>query len=128
IFMTPDANQILHEDIEEEFEFLKFRGISEGDITQAQFDKIMGKSMDTLGAIILSADTCNIIQNRTTKSMRARTALESIYGPPAPNDENASLRCMFNADLVSRINFASAHALSLKIRTTDVDFELVNNQ
>lgn len=117
IFLTPYGDAVTARDSEAEAEFTGFHGIRTGDISPAQFEKLMRKSMELLDRTIVNTSPREISRNLLSKAVRARNALEDVYGP----DHSTVLRQSFN--LQQRIEEASRFSLSQGVRAADISLD-----
>lgn len=111
LFMTPHADIITGEDSEAEAEFIRLMGITPHDLTPEKFQKLQDKALDLLNRQILLASPGNIEQNRLSKAIRARHALETFYGPSVADDTPSR-----QFDRASQIAESSHFSLSQRIR------------
>lgn len=118
IFLTPHGDTITSHDSEAECEFLGFYNLTPDDVTAADFEKLMRKSMKLMDRVIIGADMVNIKHNTVTKSMRARNGLETVYAAPT---EHGNIKAQF--DIASRINEASLFSLSQRVRPQNVPLD-----
>lgn len=117
IFMTPYADVVTGRDDEMEAEFVGFHGLEPGELSENQYEKLMRKSMELLDRTIVTADPAYIRRNLLSKAVRARNALETVYGP----DSKTVLSHNFN--MQQRIEEASKFSLSQCITSNDVNLD-----
>lgn len=119
-FMSPLCDGIITQDSEAEAEFLGFYNLPEEDATPEEYEKLMRKSMRLLTKVITNADPASLIENPHSKSMRARYALESVYGCC---HHDKGVRATFNKDY--SIDQAVRHALSFQVRPEAIDLKAI---
>ncbi len=117
IFLTPYGDIVTAMDSEAEAEFIGVYGIDEESYCAEKFDVLMRKSMQLLDRNILMAAPGLIHHNFLSKAVRARNALEDVYGP----DHSTVLQKQF--DLQRRIEEASRFSLSQHVRAADISLE-----
>lgn len=119
IFLTPLGDILTAIDSEAEAEFLGAYGIDEESYCAEKFDVLMRKSMQLLDRNILLAAPGLIQHNLLSKAVRARNALEHVYGP----DHGTVYTNQFN--MQQRIEEASRFSLSQRITAKDISLEML---
>lgn len=114
IFLTPYGDILTSFDSEAEAEFVGIHGLEQGEISADKYEKVMRKSMETLDRIIVATDPGLIQRNLLSKAVRARNALEGVYGLPV----QTFLDKDFNSQ--QRIEEASKFSLSQAVTTKDI--------
>ena len=114
VFMTPYGDILTGRDDETEAEFVGIHGIEPDELRPDQFEKLMRKSMELLDRTIVCSSPNNIERNLLSKAVRARRALEDVYGP----DDRTVVSQQFNMD--QRIEEASRFSLSQRLTADDI--------
>jgi hypothetical protein len=115
VFMTPYGDILTSGDDEMEAEFVGIHGLKPDELKPDQYEKLMRKSMELLDRTIVSSSPANIQRNLLSKAVRARNALEIVYGP----DVKTVLSQKFNMD--QRIEEASRFSLSQGLTAADLN-------
>lgn len=114
VFMTPYGDILTGHDDETEAEFVGIHGIAPDELSPEQYEKLMRKSMELLDRTIVSSSPGNIQRNLLSKAVRARHALEDVYGP----DEKTVISKQFN--IGQRIEEASRFSLSQRLTADEI--------